>query len=529
MFADLHTHEGQHFYMLRFMQASHPSPSQSSSVFNRTTLGLGCIVLIWLAVSLPSVMTYPTPTSDDAWFGSMAWSFVQTGSMHSTFISSTGHQDGIAHVAQGYILGLSALFSFLGPSLHAARLFGVAGQLLGAILLYLVARKITNKAVAVSTFAFYLFSIRALQISHLVRPESWVSAFTILQILILLSILETPTFRKGLLLGLTAWVTITFYIMAAHTAIFVGLVVLYTVRKNRDRQLLVGYSIGALVGMVGWICIQLVTNNDPSLENWLILFGSGQEQKASGLSLYFSRTQLMIVKGFIQHSSVGIVEVALAVIGCGYAIFAKYEYKVILLGWAFALWQSLFFPYRNLLHSVDFLSVFSIFMSLGLFAMAIGVCKIWPQRQELIFTALVLPVVAVFIYGSIKLGYANRVVDFPQYSADLIAAVPANTKIMGEGTWWWVFNEGNYVYDFQLSELNINDDIMAETLDDWGIDIVLLDEDLASWVPPSHSMHVFLKDHVLANCTRIDSVSGPFYGIETGQVAEKVTDIYDCR
>ncbi len=496
---------------------------------NSTTLALTLITLVWLVVNLPSVMTYPTPTSDDAWFGSMAWSFVETGRMHNTFIASTGHQDGIVHVAQGYVLGLSALFKFFGPSLQVARLFGVAGQLAGAIALYFVTKKMTNNAIAISTFALYLFSIRALQISHLVRPEPWVSAFTILQILILLHILDAPTFKKGLLLGLSAWATIAIYIMAAHTAIFVGLVILYTVYKNRDRQLFIGYSLGAIIGMVGWVLLQLWTNDDPSLENWLILFGSGQVEKESGLSLYFSRTQLMLVKGFIQHSAIGGVEVALAAIGLIYAIFAKYNYKIILLGWAFAMWQSLFFPYRNLLHSVDMLSVFSIFISFGLFTIAMGISRRWPEWRPVLFTGLVFPIIAVFIYGSIKLGAANRVIDFDQYSADLIAAVPADTLIMGEGTWWWAFNEGNFVYDFQLSELQIYDDIMAETLADWGIEIVLLDEDLASWVPPSHSMHIFLKDHVLANCTLIDSVSGPFYGIETGSVSEKVTDIYDCR
>ena len=503
-----------------------------------SVLGLLTITVLWFTINLPSLITYPAPYSDESQIGGMSAQYLQSGGFHTTIYGEKSIE--VYKNWRLYTVGLAGVFRIWGIGLAQARIFSWVGVLVGGWLLFSLGYKLYGAQVGLLSATLYLFSLRTLWVSHVVRPDAWVNAASIAIFLLFWLTKESRNRWLAFILGIFLAVAVDIYIVAIYSSIAIALAMLIEFRQRFDWVILRYFIIGGLIGIIYWLAFQLFPNPVDMIAGWqghLSAIGVGGNSLASMISNMPSSIIALIKVGVIGHSRLGMIE-AIYILG-GLIILAirrRETDKFLLIGWV-VLGIGQVVPYKGLWHLVDLLPLFSITVATG--AESIGGWLAARFQQTIFFSRhyafLIAGVlIAGFIFGGVSINNRNRLLNYEQYVGELRQLVPPNSSILGEGTWWWGFQHFQFTAEEYLRSNNMrgeipDSDIIRAVITERRVNVILIDEYLSFHPTPFEpDLYDALVTYTTLNC-RLEGVVELYgYGVEYGGPAIKRTQVFIC-
>jgi len=507
-------------------------------------LWLALIVLLWLPINLYSLMSYPAPTSDDAWFGSTGVQFMETGAFNAPILSNDIYDS----LWRLYSVGLALFCRVFGVGLAQARLFSVIGAMLGAGVLFSLGRTLYQPVVGLLAAALYLFSLWVLGASHTVRPDLWVNAAAVSLFLGFWFAKQSRRASHALLLGFFIAAAVDIYITVVYSSIAISIAVLVEFRQRADLKVLGAFILGGLAGTLYWFLVRLFPDPLTTIAQWQFMIGDLIQFRPTSSVMdtllgLVNGSVYVVRHGLIGHSSLGPLEFIYMSIGliC-LAIRRQSQDKLILFGWA-VQWLGLFLPFKTLQHVIEVIPLLSLAIAVGTVSLAQWLAGHTPLRKlswPVIACAVCAPLAAGYFAGNVVLGWRSRVIDYEQYSGQLRALIPLHSNVIGESTWWWALRDGIFTYDYYLSLYGLQHpdltapEIVADVIKTRKVDAILLDERLSSWMATDAvndrnlQIGVALADYAQVNCQFAGAVEGYAYGVEQGGPAIKRTEVFTC-
>lgn len=415
-------------------------------------LGLALVV----AFNLPSLTTYPPPTCDEAAYADAALSLLTRGQLAWTLYAAgddAGRDINVVHLPRLYAAGLAAAFWALGVHLVTGRLFSLLGWLLAGLLTYRLGRALYGHTVGVVAALLLLSSVKALLVSHTIRPESWVTAAVLLAIYAAWVLIErkpTPAMAAGA--GALAVVPLDFHVNAlAFLPALILAVALATGWRQRKPGLVAWYLAGILAAFVLWLLghawpdphlagrqfldrslayTSLGRTGQPSrlIENlwsigsfWRAIYWTAGKPLAlaeallglGGLALAFQR-------GSRHRFLATIVSVSMVAFALGFSQrFVQYG----------VLWSPLLF----------------LLGTAALDEVSLRRCPIASARPSFSLRWLAIGLIVLNLAGAAWFAYRFSGSSFTVVSQKLSHMVPPGARVMGESTWWWALR-GNRVF-----------------------------------------------------------------------------------
>ncbi len=502
-----------------------------------SVLGLLTITVLWFTINLPSLITYPVPNSDESQIGGMSVQYLQSGGFHTPIFGEKAIE--VNKNWRLYTVGLAGVFRIWGIGLAQARIFSLVGVLVGGWLLFALGYKLYGAHVGLLSAALYLFSLRTLWVSHIVRPDAWVNAASTASFLLFWITKESRNRWLAFILGIVLAVALDIYIVAIYSSIAIALAMLIEFRQRFDWVILRYFIIGGLVGIVYWLAFQLFPDPADMITGWQgHLSASGVVGNSLAPNTNYTPPIIALIQmGLIGHSRLGIIE-TIYILG-GLIILAirrRDTDKFLLIAWA-VLGAGQVVPYKGLWHLVDLLPMFSITMAVGAASagdwLAARFKKVtFSSRHYAFLIAGVL--IAGFIFGGVSINSRSRLLNYEHYVSELQQLVPSNSSILGEGTWWWGFQHIQFTAEEYLKYNNMrgtipDTDIIRAVITERHVNVILIDEYLSFHnVPFEPGLYDALVTYATLNC-RLEGVVEQYgYGIEEGGPSIKRTQVFIC-
>lgn len=510
-------------------------------LFESPYVWFGMAVLVWLPLNLYSLMSYPAPNADDAWFGSVAVQFLQTGTFQSPILGVDVH-DGTSW--RLYSMGLAQAFRLFGIGLLQARLFSVAAALAGAWMLFVFGRTLYGAVEGLVAAALYLFSLWVLAASHTVRPDLWVNAAGAAAFWGFWQVRTSRRPWPAFLLGLFAAAAVDIYIVVVYSSLAVSAAMIVEFRRRADRKLLGLYVVGGLLGTLYWFLVRLLPDPGSSVSQWQYLTHFYVQPVSADFSLwaYLSSMAAAARVGLIGNSRLGPLEMTYVLAGSLILLRRRQTPDRLVLFGLFVQWMGIFLPYKGLNHFLDLIPFFSLASAVGIVSAAKWLTPRLPRvRPAVLAAGLSLPLMAGYVAASLVLGWRSRVIEYGRYANQIRALVPQGASVLGESTWWWVLRDGPFTYDYYISLLSYKredlslPEVVDLVLKQREINAILLDERLGYWpltgepLPERESsIAEALMDYAETQCRLEGVVEGYGYGAELGGPAIKRTRVFLC-
>ncbi len=501
------------------------------------------ICLIWLPINLYSLNTYFSPFWEDAWESSSAVNWLATGQLENTIF---GHIEGIYNnqsLLRLYLISLAMVFKVFGIGLVQGRLFTVLALFVGGWLLFILGRRMYGDVVGLLVGTLYLFSLRTLGPSHsIARPDLWGNAAGIACLLFVWQVTESRKLRQAFWAGVFVAASVDIYLIVAYFSVAASVLMLVEFIR-RDRIVLGVFIIGGVVGTLYWLAVRLLPDPYLAISQWqsvYTMFPLRQNLENPHLfSSLIEITYITIAWGIVGHSQLGWLELIYILLGF-IALWLRRTPadRFVLISWII-MWIGYYNPYKGLRHLIELVPHFTLAMAMGITFWGNWTAKYLNPRREwaniiigLSSTLLILG----YAVGHLVIGWRGGTLDYYRYATRIESLVPKNSSVLGEMSWWWVLREERtFTADYYLSLIrtarpdlsasNIVEMVMAERL----VDVVLLDEYFhVREYDNNPDLQSALVDYTKTYCKLVGLVEDYGYGVETGGVRIKRTEVFVC-
>lgn len=503
-------------------------------------------LLLWLAVTLPSLAVYPYPYPDDAWIAAPAENFRQTGQFGLPLLPDVyGSAVNYPHNGRLYSLALALVFQVAGFGLVQGRALSAAGALVAASLTFALGRRLAGPWAGLLAGTFFLFSWRMLWTGHVLRPDAWVVAGGLAVIVLYLRWRRGTAWQAGVL-GLLAVLLVDLYTSAVFYTATICLLVLSDAvlagLRNLDRAALgrlVSFGVGAAVATAYWLAVHLLP--DPAQALTLLRAQVGVAQAATDPSLLGRLTaqlSLYLGDGFWRYSRLGPLEAVFLLAGVvGLAVRRRPADGrwLWLTGVFIAVYVGLF-RYVGLYHLVQWLP----FLQVALAATLVWLGDELARRVRRIggpvwALGLAAPLLLAYAGGTAYLSFSSRLqVDYFGYADQLQALLPADAHVLAESSWYFALDVAAFTDDVYLDyglDLPSRDPALAleRAIALRGPVVLLVDEAVSYRMTGGETVaEGVVQGYAEAECTLLGTVTGVAYGLEQGGPAERVTRVYRC-
>ena len=519
------------------------SPTQKLLLKHKTllpVLGLLAITVLWFTINLPSLLTYPAPNSDESQIGGMSVQYLQSGGFHTPIFGEKVFE--VNKNWRLYTVSLAGVFRIWGVGLAQARIFSFVGVLVGGWLLFALGHRLYGSQVGLISATLYLFSLRALWVSHIVRPDAWVNTASIASLLLFWLTKESRDKWLAFALGIFLAGTVDIYIVAIYSSLVIALAMLIEFRQKSGWNILRRFITGIVIGGAYWLSFQVFPNPSDMLTGWQgHLSASGVGTNSNSLSAIviniIPSAIALLGQGLIGHSRLGSIE---ALYLCGgvitFGVRRNHADKFFLLMWA-VLGVGQVVPYKGLWHIIDLLPLFSITMAVGAKSAGDGLIARFPKGEFLkLYSTMLISgmLIAGFVLGTASITNRSQVINYEQYARELRSIIPLNSSIFGEGTWWWglrdsQFTSEEYARFYNDKKGRAASEFLHSILIERNIDVLLLDEFFSIYeYATNQDIQGAMTQYVTENCRLAGTVEGYAYGVEQGGPAIKRTRVYLC-
>ncbi len=508
-------------------------------------LGLLCIAVLWLALNIASLTSYPTPNGDEPWIGSPAVQFLRTGEFGVPIFGNMlyGSSRNYVHLGRLFTVALALVFKVFGVGLAQGRALGLAGALAGAYLLFALGDRLYGRTAGALAGLLYLFSWRVFYMSHVVRPDVWVNAGGLACFLLFLKLKEARATHLAFLLGLAVAALVDIYMTFVYYTVVISVALLFEFRRREEWGRVGAYALGGALGSAYWLAVHLLPDPALALTQWRVLshdyfhVGFGLSSLLSPLS----SLPFYVRVGLVGYSRLGFLEVAYVFGGLAVLLIRRGGADKRML-WAWLIfWLSYFYivPGKGLYHIVLFVPFFCAVIAAAVVGLADWAKARFPEFPAALYSGLlVAPLMIAYGGGDVSLAWRSRVINYDQYASQLRSLVPADASILGEGTWWWTFYEGQFTADHYLLFYNLGRppldaaSIVQAVIKERNVRVILLDERLWSFYLETkgfdNDLHIALIEYVSARCESAGVVEGYFYGVDQDGLGLKRTEVFLC-
>jgi len=491
-------------------------------------LMLGAIVL-YLSFSLPTLLSYPTPQSDEAMFASTAYNLAKHGSFGvPIYPDFNGSSRDFIFVGRFYAVGLASWFRFFGASLFSSRLFATMGAILTAVLVWLTARKLVPSRVAFIAGALCLFAWKSFNAGHSVRPDIWVAlggAF------ILWFYVSLPT-EPGLL-GLCAGLLPNIHLPAGFFIVSLSLVMLVDwFTKRNTTTALIRYSLGLTLGLACWLILLLGLDPQQTLATYRggILGAPSGTLNFEHYSLIFGLQNAwqFIKSGFLGASRFGWLEFLILTAASFSLPFLKpnpieRNFLVFALGLCVCFVLTPYLPTYYVVMTVPITTLLFVLAANHL------VQGLGPKMGLVIL----MPLLLLYIAGDLAISWNSRAISYARYDEALHQLVPTSASVLGDGRFWFEFRDQPfttmyYVHFAPQAETMPPDDWIKSVLTARQIEYVLWSNLVDFWSASNgagpDTFHQYLIDH----CLRVGVVTDIFNSVDRGELVPQPVEVWHC-
>lgn len=249
-------------------------------------------------------------------------------------------------------------------------------------------------------------------------------------------------------------------------------------------------------------------------------------------------TYVTIVWGIVGHSQIGWLELIYILLGF-IALWLRRTHadRFVLISWII-MWAGYYNPYKGLRHLVELVPHFTLAMAVGITFFGNWIAKHLNRKREwapIIIGSSSMLLIMGYVVGHLVIGWRSSALDYNRYARQIASLVPRNSSILGEMSWWWVLRERSFTADYYLSLIrtarpdlsasNIVEMVMAER----QVDVVLLDEYFhVREYDNNMDLQLALVDYTKMHCKSVGLVEDYGYGVETGGVRIKRTEVFAC-
>lgn len=409
-------------------------------------------LLLWLAITLPSLTRYPTPHADESWISQPALSFLMRGQFGLiNTVDFYGSSVSFVHSGRVLAVVLAGVYQGLGLGLWQGRLLSVFGALVGSAVLFRLAGQWFGRWAGLMGALLYLFHWRVLYAGHFIRPEVWVIAAG-LGLIGLLWQLRTRRARAAYFwLALLTMAAMDIYASVVLYAVPIGALVVALNWRRADWAAIGWFALGGVLGTAGYVAIHSWPMGPTvALKQWQAL--------STALFDFAPRSQVPVVGplldyvgAYLSSTRLGGLELAYVLAGVGLLLWRRNPLDRYLLGVS-----GLFFATLGLLASglnfTHMVNITPFFVLLTVGGLAVLAERI-PGRLP-IGAGLVLPLLGAFVLvtGVFSWRGAHDTTQ-ENYAAQLRALLPAEGHIWGDPALWFNFTDYAFTDEVALNFL----------------------------------------------------------------------------
>ncbi|HLB46328.1 MAG TPA: glycosyltransferase family 39 protein [Anaerolineales bacterium] len=507
------------------------------------------IIILWLIFNLPSLLTYPGITSDEAQFSAVGWNFFQHGSFRSPIIGPLGNEEhtGI-YYGRLYALLLGLDLKIFGIGIVQARLSSMLGGLVAGILLWCVAGELKlSQTARLGSILLFLFSWKVFLASHRARPDIWMAVCALTMFFLYLRARQAPTIKSYLILGV-----VTAYLIDVHFPVSIasGAISLMVLGDFLQRRLswkvLATFGTGAMVGIAAWLALWLLPDPAAAFLSWR---HSGSldpaATTASGMLLPNLASQFLqwLSLVYVQETRLGPFEGLIIAAAIVALILKRAPSDRVLLAWLGSLLFVLFIaPFKQTYHVTMIVPLTSLIIARGGEVVGSYIGKLSGGRWAVgaVKVLALCPLLLAYVAADVSLAWRSRELSYQAYATALRALIPPGKNVMGEAVWWFEFHDGIFTSDLYPSnwygrrQRAPGPDVwMAEALANRQVEVVLLDGRFGShWQeylsPEQKLLYDAYKKKVESACNYVGDVELPYYGLEQDGPGLKQTTVWQC-
>lgn len=515
-------------------------------------------LLLWLAITLPSLTRYPTPHADESWLSQPALDFFDRGRFGLI------HMPDFVGSSESYIIGRSFSvlvglgYATMGLGLWQGRLLSTFGVLLGSAIMYRLGGRLYGRWLGLAAGLLYLFAWRVLFAGHFIRPEVWVISAGMGLVLGLWQVrqrqLKTAAVRGYFALGLLSAAALDIYPSFAFHAVAIGAHVVLLNWRRKDWLAVGWFTGGGVLGTALVVAIQV----------WPLGFRQvlAQWQYAATNIYDFSGTVLIPIIGplvnlvsqygslYFSSTRLSWIELAYVVLAISVVIARRADADRFVLVASGLYFVALGYIARglNYTHMVNLTPWFVLLVTGGLDGLS---RFIQPRLLRLASwgspvvaahwfpAALGLPLLGAFAVGTAVLSYRGATdTTAEDYAARLQALFPAQVQgVFGDAALWPYLKQYPYTYDLALTVLprpvteaqaqSVTETLIAERqISTLLLKVPLLGNTLGQEGPIYWNAVLAYAE---ANCEMRGEVSGRNANFEVMFDPNYVTRVYECK
>jgi 4-amino-4-deoxy-L-arabinose transferase-like glycosyltransferase len=259
------------------------------------------IVLALAALHWWSLMRFPEPAVDEAWFGNRAWSFVKTGETIGSLDSGVVDKFQNAWwffpllpvIAQASALSLAS-----EPSLISLRILSLAMGVGLALAVWMMARAMYDHPTALLALVFLTLSSPFIYSSHLARYDIMAAAVGYVGIALYMAASK----RRGLAAGLGgffAGLATEFHPFAIVIAAALPVLVIHECRSSVHRQPLAWSTVAGLIaGLAVYPALHILPDARSYVALSRLVYGPSHVPALAGIGPAFKGTLFLSIEAF---------------------------------------------------------------------------------------------------------------------------------------------------------------------------------------------------------------------------------------
>jgi 4-amino-4-deoxy-L-arabinose transferase-like glycosyltransferase len=502
---------------------------------NRITWQEGLLIAgigAWLALNLWSLLRYPPPSCDEAYYTASAYHLLKTARFGLPFIADLAGAE-TSYVVYGrlFLLGQAVFLAFFRSPLFAARFFSFAGVIGLAVITYALANRLFDRRVALWSMLIIAVDWPVFMQGHSGRPDIWMTAAVMFDLLLVFWLAEKPSAGQAILAGFATALLQDIHLNGVHFIAAIGLIALIEIGLRQKRWGTVGmFALGGLLGAGYFLIVHLFPDPQLAITQYRSLtLGEDREFWQHSLGFHARNLGMFLWDNFVRgQSKLAIITAmffCLGLIGAALrkdrrnALYLLIFFLVSLLSFS---WMNVFKPsyYAVLWHPV-----LAILGTAGIFWLADdagGIIKrlAEPVRRRLAPGLLSL-LLAALSAGDVYLAVKFRAVDYAGMVGEMRGLIESGSRVMADELWWYGLYDQDMVASITLNmtqytrhELPGDRDNLRADMDALHPDYVILDNALACQ-DVSEAAREYLGEYVEERCEAVGSVAGEWFETST--------------
>ncbi|HOA25864.1 MAG TPA: glycosyltransferase family 39 protein [Aggregatilineales bacterium] len=492
---------------------------------------LPLLMVGWLIFHLLSLVQYPPPSCDEAYYSNGAYTLLTTGRFGLSFYDDLAGADTTFVVYGRLLLLTQALFHLLIPSpLWAARLWALTGGLLLIGASYALGKQLFGQHVGGWSALLVAANWAVFYGSHSARPDVWLIASAMLALYLVFRLADHPTAGWAVVTGFAVTLLQDVHLNGMHLIAACGLIALITLGIEQRRwKLVILYALGSAAGVLYFLVVHLFPDPQLAITQYQTLtLGEDREFWLHPLGFHLRNLGKFLWDNYVREYN-GLAAVLSAFYALGVAVLIRRNpsrREARLLG-LFIIASLVSFSLVNV-HKPAYYAVLwhpplTLLGAAGakLLLTDSRLTGFWQRLPAALHNrsvdVLLAGLFVALTAGNLYLAVKYRSVDYAGYARRLRAAIPAGERVLADELWWYALYDRDMVASIKLyasqyarHEATVNPKAFSDDMRIISPDYIVLGEVLGCRDVADETYRL-LENYVSTHCSPVGKVEGAWF------------------